>query len=205
MWETTSLSTTLVLSCLLHRCGLVLVRAEDVGLRGLHRALHPAAAADRRDAQEGLDVSARPRARGARGRARARRQARGRRDAEHLRSRFSGACSVPGPPSRAGLRRGLRRLASPPTCRRLRQADGCVRLAESGPPLTAVAHPRPSLPRPPPARPPRCPPSPAPNAPRSFNFAAASAKKSRAEQTQWSPTNVGFQGHRLFPGIVVEK
>jgi hypothetical protein len=56
------------------------------------------------------------------------------------------------------------------------------------------------------ARPPASlPPSPTPNAPRSFNFAAASAKKSRAEQTQWSPTNVGFQGHRLFPGIVVEK
>jgi len=29
--------------------------------------------------------------------------------------------------------------------------------------------------------------------PRSFNFAAATVKKSRAEQTRWAPTNVGFQ------------
>ena len=76
--------------------------------------------------------------------------------------------------------------------------------AESGPPywrllLTHAPRYHASLP------PASLPHSPAPNAPRSFNFAAASAKKSRAEQTQWSPTNVGFQGHRLFPGIVVEK
>lgn len=29
-------------------------------------------------------------------------------------------------------------------------------------------------------------------------------KKTRAPQTQWAPTNVGFQGHRLFPGIVID-
>ena len=53
-----------------------------------------------------------------------------------------------------------------------------------------------------PTRPPAAP-SPSSRA-RSFNFAAASAKKSRAEQTRWSPTNVGFQGPRLFPSFTVE-
>jgi hypothetical protein len=37
-----------------------------------------------------------------------------------------------------------------------------------------------------------------------YYFSTATAKKEKREAATWSPTNVGFQGHRRYPNIVIE-